>query len=132
MPRVRSQPRAYLSGSRSLLTLFKRVVTGLILLISMPAQVVPPSRRMAARDPVTVFFKAVPTGDRVVTSGEEAYASASADAGFPASAVSSWQWDGETLRATAGRLGLSPLYYYCGRDSFLISPVLPALLEHGA
>ena len=43
-----------------------------------------------------------------------------------------WRWDGNTLVIENDRYGFYPLFYYAGKDEFLISPSLLTLLRKGA
>jgi asparagine synthase (glutamine-hydrolysing) len=43
-----------------------------------------------------------------------------------------WRWDGNTLVIENDRYGFYPLFYYAGKNEFLISPSLLTLLRKGA
>lgn len=45
---------------------------------------------------------------------------------------SEWSWDGQTLCVETCRYGMSPLFYYCGKNSILISNSMAKLLALGA
>ena len=43
----------------------------------------------------------------------------------------SWRWDGKTLVIENDRYGFCPLFYYSGKNEFLISPSPLTLLQKG-
>jgi hypothetical protein len=43
-----------------------------------------------------------------------------------------WRWDGVSITVENDRYGMYPVYYYAGRDSFVLSPSLEQIIALGA
>jgi asparagine synthase (glutamine-hydrolysing) len=50
----------------------------------------------------------------------------------PDGIFASWEWDGRTVTVTNDRYGVSPLFYWCDREQFGVSPSVLALIAQGA
>lgn len=81
------------------------------------------------------FLKLCCGPDGVTAEGESNYyhgnAIEQADGGRNG-VYSEWSWNGQSLRVETCRYGMSPLFYYCGKNSFLISNSITKLLALGA
>src|SRR4051812_6567559 len=50
----------------------------------------------------------------------------------PDGIFASWQWDGATVTVSNDRYGIAPLFYWCDREQFGVSPSILALVAQGA
>ncbi len=53
-------------------------------------------------------------------------------AGHSDGVYAEWDWDGTRLEIRNDRYGMYPLYYYAGRDEFIVSPSICRILARGA
>ncbi|WP_282609443.1 asparagine synthase-related protein [Pelagibius sp. Alg239-R121] len=73
--------------------------------------------------------------DGIISDGQESYRHGNAidqADGSRNGVYAEWSWDGTTLAAGNCRYGMSPLFYYSGKDEFCISNSIPKILECGA
>ncbi|WP_282609444.1 hypothetical protein [Pelagibius sp. Alg239-R121] len=83
--------------------------------------------------PAFLHLKCGPDG--IKAEGDTSYYHGNAveqDDGTRNGVYAEWSWDGATLHASNCRYGMSPLFYYCGKNEFCISNSIPKIIERGA
>jgi asparagine synthase (glutamine-hydrolysing) len=85
--------------------------------------------------PGAAFFRVRKEEGRIATEGAPCCRFGhvqQAQPGTGADPFASWDWDGKRLTVRNDRYGFHPLFYYCRKDEFAVSPSLVKLLEIGA